>query len=229
MQDPTSYIAPGRSILTRALGAGGVGIGADVAGQGLDIGSGVVDRFNPVQAGLSALAPMALSVGGDLLGRLGGRQAAAPVEVGLPAQPPAAPAPLGPVRARGPSPFDYVAYEQANPMARPFEATPSLPEPRTYEEAVDQVQGLRQALADADRDVRLSTSTLHPSRAGLRATDRRAQLERQLAAATEAMQRLRPPPPERQNPPGTSEAARAYLERLGMGRVAELGSTRAPD
>lgn len=139
---------------------------------------------------------------------------------------PSAPEPLGPVRPRRPSPFDYRAVEAANPQPRPFEIAEPLPAPATYDEAIQQVADLRAQLADADRNVRLSTSIQNPARAGLRSLDQRAVLERQLAAAEGHLARLRPAAPERQNAPGTSEAARAYLERLGMGRVADLGSTR---
>lgn len=222
MQDPTSYIAPGRTILGRAVGGAGVGGATDVIAQALDIGSGVADTYNPLQTAGATVAPALLSLGGDALARAGrgAPEAAAPE--------PIAPEPLAPVqpRRRGPSVFDYAAYEAANPMPRPFETAPNLPPPRTYEEAVDQVQSLQAQLNEAYRDVGRSTSVQNPGVSGMRSLDRRAVLERQLAAARTELERLRPPAPERVNPPGTSEAARAYLERLGMGRVAELGSTR---
>jgi hypothetical protein len=143
------------------------------------------------------------------------------VRSGMGPVPPPPPAP-----PRRISPFDYAAYEAQNPMPRPFETAPNLPPPRTYEEAVDQVQSLQAQLSAAYGDVGRSTSVQHGGVSGMRSLDRRAVLERQLAAAKTELERLRPPAPERVNPPGTSETARAYLERLGMGRVADLGSTR---
>jgi hypothetical protein len=63
-----------------------------------------------------------------------------------------------------------------------------------------------------------------------RLTAGRGAIEAELTAARADLERLRPAPAERQNPPGTSEAARAYLERLGLGNLYELGSTRgAPE
>lgn len=140
--------------------------------------------------------------------------------------------PRGVASAMGgrPSPFDYAATDAARPMSE----RPARPAPQTYEDAVDQVAALQAELDAATRDT-MARGSARTLRGGIenpnatRAQDRRAAIEADLVAARADLERLRPAAPERQNAPGTSEAARAYLERLGMGRVAELGSTRAPD
>ena len=219
MQDPTSYLAPGRTILGRALGAGAIGAGTDVGAQALDIGSDVQDRYSPAQTAVSMVAPMALSLGGDALA------------AGL--RRPAPPPQMQPVRpaARRPSPFDYQATEAASPQPRAMEMPSQIPEAATYEDAASQVAALRAERARLDQDIaQVSTARTERPTALTRLLDERAVIDRDLAVATERMTALRPAPMEREPAPGTSEAARAYLDRLGLGDLYELGSTRAgPD
>jgi hypothetical protein len=221
MQDPTPYLAPGRTILGRALGAGAVGAGTDVGAQALDISAGVQDRYSPAQSALSAIAPMALSLGGDALARGLARP-----------KPPPTLQPVNPMSR--PSVFDYT--EPPMPERAP------RPAPQTYDEALTQVRALEAELDDMTRSgMQLGQTRQLRTRGGpgeswrkdafpARLTAGRGAIEADLAAARADLERLRPAPAERQNPPGTSEAARAYLERLGLENLYELGSTRgAPD
>jgi hypothetical protein len=133
-----------------------------------------------------------------------------------------------------PSVFDYT--EPPMPERAP------RPAPQTYDEALTQVRALEAELDDMTRSgMQLGQTRQLRTRGGpgeswrkdafpARLTAGRGAIEADLAAARADLERLRPAPAERQPAPGTSEAARAYLERLGLGNLYELGSTRgAPD
>jgi hypothetical protein len=119
---------------------------------------------------------------------------------------------------------------------------PARPAPQTYDEALTQVRALEAELDDMTRSgMQLGQTRQLRTRGGpgeswrkdafpARLTAGRGAIEADLAAARADLERLRPAPAERQPAAGTSEAARAYLERLGLGHLYELGSTRgAPD
>jgi hypothetical protein len=62
ISDPTNLVAPGNSLLTKMLAQGGIGMGVDLATQGVEKGQGVRKDIDPVEAAISGGAG-ALQVG----------------------------------------------------------------------------------------------------------------------------------------------------------------------
>lgn len=65
---PENWVAPGRSLVTRALGNAGVAGGADVLMQGRRVQEGVQDEYRPEQTLLAAGLGAGFSLGADAIG-----------------------------------------------------------------------------------------------------------------------------------------------------------------
>jgi hypothetical protein len=62
ISDPTNLVAPGKSLLTKMLAQGGIGMGVDLATQGVEKAQGVRKEVDPIEAAISGGAG-ALQVG----------------------------------------------------------------------------------------------------------------------------------------------------------------------
>lgn len=67
--DPTYPLAPGRTIVQKALGQGAINAGVDAVNQGVDIARGDQDRVDPRRLGINAGAGVVLGGAGELAGR----------------------------------------------------------------------------------------------------------------------------------------------------------------
>ena len=67
--DPTTLIAPGRRLVTQALGAAGIGGAVDTALQGAEINEGVRDEYSPLQTAISTIAGPVVVGGAHVAGR----------------------------------------------------------------------------------------------------------------------------------------------------------------
>ncbi|RYE86476.1 MAG: hypothetical protein EOP19_06745, partial [Hyphomicrobiales bacterium] len=68
--DPTTIIAPGRTVAGRVVGAVAVNAGSDVIAQGSDIATGIEDRFRPEQTAAAAVLGGVIQGGGEVGGVL---------------------------------------------------------------------------------------------------------------------------------------------------------------
>lgn len=68
--DPLSYVAPGRTIVGRALGQGALAFTADAGAQGSDMGAGLQDEYSVNRGAASAGAGVLFSAGLDAAGGL---------------------------------------------------------------------------------------------------------------------------------------------------------------